>query len=382
MDVFTGRRSAVALAVLMLAASLVAVRGADARPLGVGWRPNDPFFEHQWALRQIRAPEAWARSRGNDVVIAVIDMGVDLQHEDLKENLVPGRTFVHCPDPQDPNGCLDGDYRSGTPWFHGTASAGVAAAVANNGVGISGVAPKAKLMPIKTNDPGGYTAVNFAQGIRWAADNGAQVITSSVGIETIDGSFSDFELISRAIDYAIKEKGAVFVQAAGNKASPTCVATGGDVYRPLGDAKVLCVVATDRRELRSAYSSGAIKRDQLAVAAPGGSNTLPTVCGENVLTTWPSEFGDFPTTQSCPGAGNPHYEEGSGTSIAAPQVAGVAALLIAMRCSGEESVSLITSTARNPLTGATGEWDPVYGYGIVDADAATAAALEQCRGSR
>lgn len=379
------RRRVSAVAAIGMAATLLLVGagagGAGAKPKGEEpWVPNDPLFEEQWALQQLRVPAAWQRSTGEGVTIAVLDSGVDRGHEDLTENIVDGRTFVGCPDAAAEDGCQDGDYRSGNiPYFHGTLTAGVAAARGGNGLGIVGVAPFSSLMPVKVYEPASYTAVGFSRAIRWAADHGADVINSSAGIENVEGS--DFDVISEAIRYAIDEKGVVFVQAAGNTwpgvPPPLCASTAGPVFKPLGDDGVLCVLATDRRELRAAYSGGPVKTDLLAVSAPGGPAHIPTVCREAVLSTWPGP-PPLPLPLLCEKEYSPNYGEGTATSIAAPQVAGVAALLRAMGCTGPDTVRLIKETARNPLNDTRGEWGPVYGYGIVDADAATTAATTQC----
>src|SRR5437763_15506443 len=101
--------------------------------------PNDPLYPHQWGLAQIKAPAAWARGAlGAGATIAVVDSGVDLNHPDLQGNLVPGVDLVSgdpCGSAQDLNG-------------HGTHVAGIAAAVTNNGVGVAGTAPAAKIMPV------------------------------------------------------------------------------------------------------------------------------------------------------------------------------------------------------------------------------------------
>ena len=143
---------------------------------------NDPLFPREWGLRQVKAPAAWARgARGAGITIAVVDSGVDLSHPDLRSKLVAGKDLVRaaaglsgpgCPGPQDENG-------------HGTHVAGIAAAVTNNGIGVAGTAPAAKIMPVRVLDASGggeQTAVDA--GIRWAADHGARVINLSLGSDT------------------------------------------------------------------------------------------------------------------------------------------------------------------------------------------------------
>src|SRR3954468_17305568 len=130
---------------------------------------NDPIFPDQWGLEQIKAPAAWARGdRGSGATIAVVDTGADLAHPDLAGNLVPGTDVTPaadqgCPGPQDENG-------------HGTHVAGIAAAVTDNGIGVAGTEPAAKVMPVRVlNAEGEAEDAEVIAGIRYAADQGAQL---------------------------------------------------------------------------------------------------------------------------------------------------------------------------------------------------------------
>src|SRR5207249_216773 len=135
---------------------------------------NDPLFPHQWGLTQIKAPDAWAHGAlGAGVTIAIVDTGVDLNHPDLGSKIVAGADLVSgetcTPGDQDLNG-------------HGTHVAGIAAALTNNGIGVAGTAPDAKIMPVRVLDSTGSGSTDdVAAGIRWAADHGAQVINLSLG---------------------------------------------------------------------------------------------------------------------------------------------------------------------------------------------------------
>src|SRR6478672_10734448 len=136
--------------------------------------PNDPLLGRQWGLDQIKAPGAWSRGAlGAGATIAVVDTGVDLGHPDLRSKLLPGVDLVSdetcTPGAQDLNG-------------HGTHVAGIAAAATNNGIGVAGTAPQAKILPVRVLDStGSGTAADIDAGIRWAADHGAQVINLSLG---------------------------------------------------------------------------------------------------------------------------------------------------------------------------------------------------------
>jgi len=341
------------------AAVLTAVAVGTASPATAA--TSDPLYAEQYGPQQIRAEQAWATSTGAGTVIAVVDSGVDLGHEDLAGKLVPGATFVGCA-----TSCGNGDWRgpdgvAQEADTHGTHVAGIAAAATDNGIGIAGVAPDAKVMPVKVLEDGSGAFEDIASGIRWAADNGADVINMSLGgtqglqALVITGLLTD---VQDAIDYAVS-KGVAVVAAAGNDSVPICNTPGFD-------DGVLCVVSTDKRELRSAFSSGPIRPDLNAVAAPGGS--LLPICGEDIVSTVPA--GTSSSGATC-GYGN-NYDEMAGTSMASPHVAGVAALLAAQGRSVQGIYDALTSTARTPGAEARGVFTPVYGYGIVDAAAAVA----------
>ena len=217
-------------------------------------------------------------------------------------------------------------------------------------------------MPVKVLEDGSGSFEDIANGVRWAADNGADVVNMSLGglqgtqvlsLTGLESSLQDAILYARG-------KGVAVIAAAGNDSVPLCNSPGFD-------EGVLCVVSTDKRELRSAFSSGPIRPDLNAVSAPGGS--LVPVCGEDIVSTVPA--GTSATGATC-GYGN-NYDEFAGTSMATPHVAGVAALLAAQGRSVENIYSTLTSTARTPGIGVRGVFTPVYGYGIVDAAAAVAA---------
>ncbi|MCM0673708.1 S8 family serine peptidase [Micromonospora phytophila] len=321
---------------------------------------NDPLYDKQWGLLQIHAEQAWATSTGSGVVIAVVDTGVDLSHPDLASKLVPGATFVDC----GPVSCGDGDWRgpNGRPDAgdeHGSHVAGIAAAATGNGVGVAGAAPDAKVMPIKVLEAGSGSFADIAAGIRYAADHGAKVVTLSLGALpgsqalTLTGLES---AATEAIAYA-HAKGVAVIAAAGNETAPLC-------DTPAWEPGALCVAATDRNEVKAWYSNLGVKADVRAVAAPGGAGLVN--CDDDVWSSVPVDTG----SAAC---GQGDYDAYAGTSMATPYVSGVAALLFAQQRSLDNVYSVLMSTARTPVVGQRGVYTPIYGWGIVDAQAAVAA---------
>jgi subtilisin family serine protease len=325
--------------------------------------PDDPLYSDQWGPQQVRAEQAWSTSTGSGTIIGVVDSGVDFDHPDLAGKLLQGATFLDC----GTTSCGNGDWESGpaerqaVKSTHGTHVSGIAAAATGNGTGIAGVAPAARILPVKALDEDGGSFEDIASGIRYSVDHGADVVNLSLGALpgaqalTFTGVITD---VQEAIAYA-RERGVVVVAAAGNEfVAPLCDTPGFD-------RGALCVVSTDKREARSAFSNFALNQELDAVAAPGGS--LAPVCGEDVVSTVPLGTG---RAAAC-GYGT-DYDEYAGTSMATPHVAGVAALLAAQGRSDENVMTALESTARHPGTGTRGVFDPVYGYGIVDAEAAVA----------
>ena len=343
------RRLALAVA---LALAVTPAHAAPSRP--------DPYRERQWGLDAIDATLALRRSTGRGVVIAIVDTGVDLAHPDLKARLVRGHdvTAPGAP-PVDHHG-------------HGTLVAGVAAATAGNGIGIAGVAPDARIMPVKVLGPDGRGTIgDLARGIVWAADHGADVINLSLGLSTgiappdlpSQAPVDPLDPVRRAIEHAWR-KGAVVVGAAGNKSVPTCTSPATETY-------VVCVGSVDRRGLRSYYSQGdGVEQHDGYLVAPGGSSAGYFdgfgygIGDEDVLSTVArGSDHDFGTPE-------PGYSYAAGTSMAAPFVSGVAALLAAQGLSNARIVERLLATATD--LGAPGR-DGVFGYGRVDAARAVGA---------
>jgi serine protease len=313
---------------------------------------SDPVFPDQWGLGQIGAPAAWQRGeRGTGATIAVVDSGVDLVHPDLQSKLVPGADMTPeadqgCPGPQDENG-------------HGTHVAGIAAAATDNGIGVAGTAPDARIMPVRVlNADGSGGDAEVIAGIKYAADNGADVINMSLGGLPIVGELPQANAeIAAAVEYAYS-KGSLVVAAAGNESLPLC-------SYPAAAQHAICVAATDSRGLPTFYSNfPASPEDNVRVRAPGGVGSIFCEDSEDIWSTvWPEGDG-------CADGANDElsgYETFSGTSMASPFVAGVAALLASRGLTNAQILECIKTTSSNQ-----GAYDPVMGYGIVDADAATA----------
>jgi serine protease len=311
---------------------------------------NDPIFGEQWGLTQINAPAAWARgAKGAGATIAVVDTGADLGHPDLAANLVTGTDLTPpaaqgCPGPQDENG-------------HGTHVSGIAAAVTNNGIGVAGTAPDAKVMPVRVLDADGSADdATVVQGIKYAADHGAQVINLSLGGDPIIAEAPPLNAeIADAVKYAYS-KGSLVVAAAGNESIPLC-------SYPAAAGKAVCVAATDKRGAPSFYSNfPASPDDSVGVRAPGGLGD-PVSC-ESAEDVWSTIW---PEADPCRDAGSVSgYDTLAGTSMATPFVSGVAALLSARGLSNGQILECLKQTSSNK-----GTYDPVMGYGIVDAGAAT-----------
>lgn len=314
--------------------------------------PNDTLYDLQWNLGQIRAPAAWGKASGGGagVTVAVLDTGIAYEDYGIYRKLpdfagtafVPGYDFVNGdPHPNDDQG-------------HGSHVAGVIAATTNNGYGTAGIAFGVRLMPVKVlNQYGDGDTFEIADGIRWAADNGAKVINLSLG------SPSPAQTVADAVNYA-KSKKVTVVAAAGNGAEVAGY-TGGMFY-PATYPSVIAVGATRYSKSRASYSQYGAGLD---IVAPGGQMSLDQngdghpdgIIGETIqLSPYDPARAQF------------YWAEG--TSVAAPQVSAAAALLIARGVTDPNGVyEALTRSA-----GDIGEpgYDTGTGYGLLD----IAAALE------
>ncbi|MDB9312644.1 DUF5942 domain-containing protein [Spirulina sp. CS-785/01] len=292
------------------------------------FRPNDPDYSKQWNLQAINVETAWEDSTGEGVTVAVIDTGVS-QVPDLKDTkFTQGYNFVSDQiEAQDDVG-------------HGTHVAGTIAQSTNNNYGVAGIAHHAKIMPIKVlGQGGGGTVSDIAEGIRFAADHDADVINLSLG-----GSGSS-QLMEEAVNYAY-DKGVAVIAAAGNE-------NRNSASYPARYPKVLSVSALDSGQNKAPYSNFGAGVD---ISAPGG--------GEN---------GKILQHTIDPRTGEAVFAEYQGTSMAAPHVAGVAALIKAAGITEPEQVYDILQKSARPV-----EEDTLnhYGAGQLDATSAVKLALK------
>jgi serine protease len=347
---------------LKITGAAIAAAIALGAPAAAQAAPNDPYYGLQWGQQQLRTEPAWTTSTGAGQTIAIVDAGVELSHPDLAGKIVGGATFTGCA--TSPDGCGNGDWQSapsaGAPSPHGTHVAGIAAATTNNGIGVAGTAPDAKLLAVKVLTDDGGSFEEIAAGIRWSADHGADVINMSLGalpgVQALEitGAISDAK---EAIDYA-RSKGVVVVAAAGNDFASICGS-------PSFSDGALCVTSTDRNEQRSSFSNFGVKPSMDAVAAPGGAGLVN--CEDDIISTVPLSAANGACET------NEGYDFYAGTSMATPHVAGVAALLTAQGRTAEQTIDVLESTARTPGAGTRGTYTPAYGYGIVDAQTAVVA---------
>ncbi len=333
--------------------------------------PNDALYPQQWALSDatggIAAPDAWNQATGNGVVIAVIDTGVR-PHADLVANLLPGYDFITNPaiavdgngrdaDASDPGdwapagACGTGSPARNSSW-HGTHVSGLAAAAGGNGIGVTGVAFGARILPLRAlGRCGGYTS-DIADAIVWAAGgtvNGLPQNTNPAKVINLSlGGSGACDITSQNAVNAARAKGASVIVAAGNSN------TNASSSSPANCSGVIAVAATSKAGGKASYSNFGTN---VTVAAPGGDSGAGLASTLNAGTTTP---------------GADSYASYMGTSMATPVVSGVAALMLSVNptLTPDQIASLLKSTARAfpaPCSGC--------GAGIVNANAAVIAAL-------
>lgn len=289
--------------------------------------PNDPEYSKQWHLRSIHIEQAWEENRGKGITVAIIDTGVSKVPDLAQTEFVKGYDFV--------SDKVNADDDNG----HGTHVAGTVAQSTNNNYGVAGIAYEAKIMPLKVlSASGGGTISDIAESIRFAADNGANIINLSLG------GGGESQVMKDAIEYAYN-KGVVIIAAAGNENAESA-------SYPARYAHVIGVGALDAQDERAEFSNyGA----GVNIAAPGGGN------GSKI---WQETID--------PDTNTPIISGFQGTSMAAPHVAGVAALIESIGVTAPDEVFAVLQQSARKITS-----DPQNFYGAGHLDAAAAVKLAQ-----
>lgn len=274
---------------------------------------NDTFYQnYQWNLPAVGTEAGWNFSRGSeDIKIAVVDTGVDLNHPDLSNRLIEGYNVLEKNNkPLDDNG-------------HGTHVAGIIAAVTNNAEGVAGITWYNPIMPVKVMNSEGFGgSFDVAEGIRWAVDNGADVINLSLG------NYQPSLVMEEAINYALK-KDVVVISAAGNDNT-------SQPSFPAAQPGVISVAAVDWEGRRAEFSNFG---DHIDIAAPGVHIASTFMDGQ--------------------------YASLSGTSMAAPHVTALAGLIRSVnpRLKNTEVAKIMAQTTQKA---GRGGYDIYYGNGIID----------------
>lgn len=271
-----------------------------------------------WEINKFNIQEKWKKSNGEGVVVAVVDTGCDLDHPDIRNNIIKGKNFIEInKDPIDDNG-------------HGTHVSSTIAAE-NNGIGMVGVAPKTKIIPVKSLDKNGNGNVeSIVNGIIWSVDNGADIITMSLG------SPKPSKDLENAINYAVKSKVAIFC-AAGNSGENV------DILYPAKYEGTMSIGAIDKNLCRTNFTCSGETLDFLAP-------------GHNI-------FGCVPDNS---------YAMMSGTSMSNPFAVGCASLLLSFlrktdknkKLSVEDYISFFKKTSK-PLSDIKYQSKKYQGYGII-----------------
>jgi serine protease len=337
--------------------------------------PNDAYYNKQWDLDTINLPQAWelttgTPSDGSQVVVAVVDTGVFLSHPDLSGQLLSGYDFVSRTDmsndgdgidsnPDDPG---DSSQRGLSSW-HGTHVAGTIGAASNNSTGVTGIAWGVKILPVRALGLGGGTTYDILQAMYYAAgmdnDSGTVPAQKADIINLSLGAYSSSSAEQAAVT-EIYNNGVMIVAAAGNDA------TSRKTY-PAAYNHVIAVSATTYADALASYSNYGTYID---IAAPGGDTTQDLDgdgAGDGILSTLVTDAS---------GTRKATYKYYEGTSMAAPHVAGVLALMKAANpeLTPAQADALIANGDLSDDLGSSG-WDNAFGYGRINALKAVTAAL-------
>jgi serine protease len=298
------------------------------RSTSTAGEPNDPMYSKQWHMHNIGVVGAWNQTKGSGVTVAVIDTGVTRVRDLVETKFVKGYDFVNDrQEAKDDNG-------------HGTHVAGTIAEATNNYYGVAGIAYEANLMPLKVlNEYGGGTVADIAEAIKFAADNGANVINMSLG------GGGESQLMKEAIEYAHK-KGVVIVAAAGNESQNSAA-------YPARYPRVIGVSALGPDGEKAPYSNFGAGVD---ISAPGGS-----------------EAGKVLQQTIDPETGEAVFLGLQGTSMASPHVAGVAALVEATGVKEPDDVLKVLQESARKIQDDSLNY---YGAGQLNAEAAVTRASQ------
>lgn len=269
--------------------------------------PNDPSFNLQYGMTKVQAPQAWDTTIGSSTIpVAILDTGVESTHQDLTGKVLFSVNFT---------GSTTG---TNDIYGHGTHVAGISAASTNNSLGVAGLGYNSSLMNVKVMGDTGWGSYSWiANGITWAADNGAKVINMSLGGSSASTALED------AVNYAWN-KGVVVVAAAGNSGNSS-------LFYPAFYSNVIAVAATDNVDQLASFST---RGDWVDVAAPGVTIYSTTI--------------------------NSTYGYNSGTSMASPHVAGLAALVFT-KVSDTNGNGLLNDEVRNCIQTYA---DPITATGV------------------
>lgn len=309
--------------------------------------PNDPKFALQWGLQRVEIPRAWEITQGHsDITVAVIDEGVELAHPDL---------IMH---PQSWNATTD--IPDGSPTGnHGTACAGIIGAQFDNGQGVAGAASGVRIMAIATAT---WADVDIAEGLYFAADNGARIVSMSFGVYDSWGAW-DFSIVRDALQYA-HDKGLVLIAASGNENIATARFPGSD-------SRTLTVGGSNRSDERKRIGDTSSESWWGACYGPDLDVVAPCL--------------EMPTTDRLGAAGysgGDYHDTFNGTSSATPLVAGIAGLILSLRpnLSNVEVRNILQSSCdkispalyayANDNAKPDGTWNNEVGYGRVNAERA------------
>ncbi len=333
--------------------------------------PNDEFYPLQWNYPLINLPYAWELNSGANTIVAVIDTGIVKSHPDLQGQLLPGYDFIQDPDnagdgdgidpdPEDPGDRINPGETSS---FHGTHVAGTVAALTNNGIGVAGVAFSSKIMPLRVLGRYGGTDYDIEQAVLYAAglpNDSKTVPPKRADVINLSLGGPDYSAASQAVFKQARDAGVVIVAAAGNEASNI-------PSYPAAYDGVIAVSAVTIAKTLAPYSNFGT---DIAVAAPGGYTALDLNGDgqpDGVLSTAATETADNRIV--------PDYLSYQGTSMAAPHMAGVVALMRSVN-PALTPTDIDTLLASGRITMDLGDLgrDDLYGYGLINAYTAVLAA--------